>query len=166
MTETRKKTPLGVLVVFIFALFSAISIIIIHFVALPWFLPIPQVWSVAIGFLLLLIGFPIMASTMKNLKIHRAFGDEIYTTKEESQLVTTGVYAYTRNPLYLSATLLFFGWSLFLMLTFLLIIALLFIPLFGFVAKWEENELIERFGAEYLSYKERVPRFFPQPRRN
>jgi len=37
--------------------------------------------------------------------------------------------------------------------------------LFRFAAKWEEEELTERFGDEYLSYKESVPFFFPRPRR-
>jgi protein-S-isoprenylcysteine O-methyltransferase Ste14 len=33
--------------------------------------------------------------------------------------------------------------------------------LFYFVSKWEERELTERFGEEYLRYKEAVPRFIP-----
>lgn len=69
-------------------------------------------------------------------------------------------YMPTRNPLYLSASILFLGWSLVFVSTFLIIISILFIPLFRFAAKWEEQELTERFGEEYRSYKERVPFFF------
>ncbi len=106
-----------------------------------------------------------MIFTLRSLSTHRAFGDELYMTEEESRLVTTGPYAYTRNPLYLSSIILFIGWTLFLRLTFLLIVTILFLPLFAFAAKWEEEELAERFGDEYLSYKRRVPFFLPRLRR-
>ncbi|MFX1603977.1 MAG: methyltransferase family protein, partial [Promethearchaeota archaeon] len=71
----------------------------------------------------------------------------------------------TRNPLYFSATILLMGWTLVFTSTFLLIVTMLFLPLFRFAAKWEEEELAERFGEEYLSYKESVPFFFPRPHR-
>ncbi len=106
-----------------------------------------------------------MALTLRSLTMRRAFGDELYMTKEESHLVTTGPYAYTRNPLYFSGTILLIGWTLLLRLTFFLILTMLFLVMFGFAIKWEEKELAERFGEEYLLYKERVPLFFPRPRR-
>ncbi len=122
----------------------------------------PFLWAFTAGSVLLLVGFPVMISALRSLRTHRAFGDEIHKTKEESTLITTGAYAYTRNPLYLSATILFLGWSLVFLSTFLLIVTMLFLPLFRFAAKWEERELTDRFGDEYLSYKERVPFFFPR----
>lgn len=107
-----------------------------------------------------------MISALRSLRTHRAFGAETYKTKEESTLITTGAYAYTRNPLYLSATILFLGWSLVFMSTFLLMVTMLFLPLFRFAANWEEEELTDRFGDEYMSYKDRVPFFFPKLRRD
>ena len=165
MIERRKPPPLRVMVIVVFALFSVISLIVIILLSLPYILPIPFFWSVGTGIFLLVIGFPIMISTLRSLRIHRAFGDELYRTKEESKLITTGPYTYTRNPLYLSATILFLGWSLVLMSTYLLIVTVFFFLLFRFAAKWEEEELTERFGEEYLSYKERVPLFFPRLRK-
>jgi len=165
LSERRKPPPLSVMVIVVFALFSAISLIVIFLLSLPCILPIPFFWSVGPGMFLLVIGFPIIISTLRSLRIHRAFGDELYKTKEESKLITTGPYGYTRNPLYLSATILFLGWSLVLMSTYLLIVTVLFLLLFRFAAKWEEEELTERFGEEYLSYKEKVPLFFPRLRK-
>ncbi|MFX0044993.1 MAG: methyltransferase family protein, partial [Candidatus Hermodarchaeota archaeon] len=163
MTEQRKPPPIRVMVPVVFALFSAISITVIFLLSLPWILPLPLLWAVGMGIALLAVGFPIMISALRSLRAHRALGDEIYMTREESRLITTGAYAYTRNPLYFSATILLMGWTLVFTSTFLLIVTMLFLPLFRFAAKWEEEELAERFGEEYLSYKESVPFFFPRP---
>jgi protein-S-isoprenylcysteine O-methyltransferase Ste14 len=165
MIKRRKPPPIRVMVPVVFVLFSGVSLIIIFLLSLPWLLPIPLLWSVGTGIVFLAVGFPMITITLRSLRVRRAFGSELYTTKEESQLVTTGPYAYTRNPLYLSATILLIGWTFVLRLTFVLIVTLLFLPLFGFAARWEEDELAERFGEEYLSYKERVPFFFPRLRR-
>ncbi|MHA2601127.1 MAG: methyltransferase family protein [Candidatus Thorarchaeota archaeon SMTZ1-83] len=165
MANHRTPPPIRLMVPVIIILFSVISVVIIYLVGLPWILPIPFLWSTGTGLAVLAIGFPIMIITLRSLSTHRAFGDELYRSEEESKLVTTGPYAYTRNPLYLSSTILFIGWTLLLRFTFLLIATLLFLPLFIRAAKWEEEELTERFGEEYLSYKERVPFFLPRLRR-
>lgn len=106
-----------------------------------------------------------MILALKELQISRAFGKDVYASKETSQLVTTGIYAYTRNPVYLAATLLFLGWFFTICLTFLAIMTILFLTLFIFVAKWEEKELTDRFGDTYLHYKNTVPFFIPYPKK-
>ena len=111
------------------------------------------------------MGFPMMGLTLIELRVHRALGDEIYKSGTESDLVTTGIYAHTRNPLYLSSVILFIGWIFVTRLTPLVIMTILFIFLFIRVAKWEENELTERFGQQYLEYKVKVPFFVPYPKR-
>jgi protein-S-isoprenylcysteine O-methyltransferase Ste14 len=94
----------------------------------------------------------------------RAFGRELYASKGKSELIMVGLYAYTRHPIYLGVMLLFFGWFFVTRLTILLIMTLLFLVLFGIVAKWEERELTERFGVQYEQYKKAVPFFVPHPR--
>lgn len=112
---------------------------------------------------MLFIGFFFLINALRALKIKRALGKEIYKSNKESKLITTRIYAFTRNPLYLGAAITFLGWFFFFLLTFLLIMTFLFIILFLLVAKWEEKELSERFGEEYLNYKKSVPFFFPRP---
>jgi protein-S-isoprenylcysteine O-methyltransferase Ste14 len=107
-----------------------------------------------------------MILALKELHISRAFGKDVYASKETSQLVTTGIYAYTRNPVYLAATLLFLGWFFTTRFTVLVIMTVLFLVLFIFVAKWEEQELTDRFGDTYHHYKETVPFFIPYPKRH
>ncbi len=163
--EEKKQPPILFILIVVFTLFLLISIGINHFFQLPRYIPIPLFWRITAGIILLAFGFFILFNALRALTVNRALGEEIYKSKTESRLITTGIYAYTRNPLYIGATLLFFGWVIIFRLTFLLIMTLLFIILFYFVAKWEEKELFERFGEEYLHYKEKVPLFIPYPKK-
>jgi protein-S-isoprenylcysteine O-methyltransferase Ste14 len=78
-------------------------------------------------------------------------------------LVTTGPYAYTRNPMVTGICLLLAGIGVLLgsiSLTFI------FTPIFLLVNKWEleaieEPELVKRLGEEYITYRKETPMFFP-----
>ena len=78
-------------------------------------------------------------------------------------LITTGPYAYVRNPLYLGNLLLSFGVCLIANVYWMII--LLFI---GYSAQYlpiiasEENYLREFCGSVYESYFASVPRFLPK----
>jgi protein-S-isoprenylcysteine O-methyltransferase Ste14 len=79
------------------------------------------------------------------------------------QLVTSGPYAYTRNPMLTGVFALLFGFGIFFGSIFLLLV---FTPLFISVNFWElkaieEPELVKRLGQEYIEYRKRVPMFFP-----
>jgi protein-S-isoprenylcysteine O-methyltransferase Ste14 len=82
------------------------------------------------------------------------------------KLVTTGPYAYTRNPMLTGVFSLLFGFGVIFGSVFLLIV---FTPLFIFVNFWElksieEPELEKRLGEEYIEYRKRTPMFFPNLR--
>jgi protein-S-isoprenylcysteine O-methyltransferase Ste14 len=79
------------------------------------------------------------------------------------QLVTTGPYAYTRNPMLTGVFALLFGIGVLLGSFSLLVI---FIPLFILVSVWElktieEPELLKRLGQDYREYRKKTPMFFP-----
>jgi protein-S-isoprenylcysteine O-methyltransferase Ste14 len=80
--------------------------------------------------------------------------------ESDSALVTSGAYAVTRNPMYL-------GWSLGVLgLAFGAGSAWLlagWIAAVGYLDREvdvEEARLLQRFGARYLAYRDRVPRYF------
>ena len=77
-----------------------------------------------------------------------------------SSLVNSGIYAYTRNPMYLGLLLMLFSTALFLKN----LISFLIIPLFIlFITKNqilpEEESLENIFGEEYKNYKKKVRRW-------
>ena len=79
------------------------------------------------------------------------------------QLVTTGPYAYTRNPMLTGVFSLLFGFGVLFGSVSLLIV---FTPLFIFINVWElkaieEPELLKRLGEDYIEYRKRTPMFFP-----
>ena len=79
------------------------------------------------------------------------------------QLVTSGPYAYTRNPMLTGVFALLFGIGVLLGSASLLLI---FTPLFISINLWElkaieEPELLKRLGQDYIEYRKRTPMFFP-----
>lgn len=80
-------------------------------------------------------------------------------------LVTSGVYAWTRNPMYLGLWLVLLGWALRLGTVSALIGAVLFIPLIERAQiRAEEQALRRRFGAEYERYCQVVHRWLGRGR--
>ena len=79
-------------------------------------------------------------------------------------LITSGPYGITRNPMLAGGFISFFGISLLLGSTTLFLIATpLLVLLFTiFVKRIEEPELTKRFGDDYVQYQKQVPRFFPK----
>ena len=80
--------------------------------------------------------------------------------KPASRLVTRGIYAWTRNPMYLGMALLYCGVAI----LFDSVVALLLLPLVLLIMQTQviskEEAYLERaFGDEYRAYKLRVRRW-------
>jgi protein-S-isoprenylcysteine O-methyltransferase Ste14 len=75
-------------------------------------------------------------------------------------LVTSGVYAWTRNPMYLGLSILLLGWAIKLGTLTPFAGPLIFIPLIQYVQiRPEEHTLRTRFGRDYDQYCHRVNRW-------
>ena len=77
-----------------------------------------------------------------------------------SSFVVSGVYSFTRNPMYLGLLFVLLGWLLFLSN----ILAVVFIPLFIFFMNYfqikpEEKALELKFGQAFILYKLKVRRW-------
>jgi protein-S-isoprenylcysteine O-methyltransferase Ste14 len=76
-------------------------------------------------------------------------------------LVTTGPYAYTRNPMYLGHMIFLVGLALTLKSVLGALIAVASAVWFQFRVRRDEKRLRERFGQAYIGYQERVKRWLP-----
>lgn len=91
-----------------------------------------------------------------NILPHRAAG----------HLVTGGVFAISRNPIYLGNTLLLLGVAMALARPWLLATAVIAALLVDRLAiRREERHLAARFGQAFEDYMQRVPRWFGLQRR-
>ena len=90
------------------------------------------------------------------------FGSRIDTKIKSNQLVTDGVYALVRNPIYSAFLFICTGALLFCQNWYLLMLPPLFwLYLTIFMKLTEEQWLSKRFGNEYAAYCKRVNRFIP-----
>ena len=80
-----------------------------------------------------------------------------------SNLIISGPYRYSRNPMILGVVnLLLFESALFTSMTFLLWATVFFVGNIIYFKTFEERELIKRFGTDYENYKNEVPMLFPK----
>ena len=111
------------------------------------------------SYLIFLMGFSLLIPSIFSFK---KFNTTINPTRPEqgSQLISSGVYRISRNPIYLGFFLLLIGWGLWLASTLALLVSILFPALMTrFQIIPEEQALETLFGDDYLAYKQRVRRW-------
>ncbi len=113
-------------------------------------------WLDALGFLVALSGQALRAAVIGLEYIERGGRNKrVYA----SRLVTGGLFAHSRNPLYLGNLLIVAGLCLVHAGPWVLAIALPgFVLAYHAIMREEERFLAGEFGAEYEEYRRRVPR--------
>ncbi|MEG9328381.1 isoprenylcysteine carboxylmethyltransferase family protein [Salinimicrobium catena] len=81
--------------------------------------------------------------------------------KKGARLLTSGVFAFARHPIYSGVLFMAFGLSVWLGSGYKLLISLLLLLVFYFKSRYEEIRLQEHFP-EYVFYKRQTGRFFPK----
>ena len=80
--------------------------------------------------------------------------------EETNRLVTSGIFKYSRNPMYLGMLMIIISTSTFYLNIYSILTPFLFIFWINkFQIKREEAFLTEKFGKEYLSYKNKTKRW-------
>jgi protein-S-isoprenylcysteine O-methyltransferase Ste14 len=123
-----------------------------HFAPL-W--PVPR--APVLGWIALAIG---LAIGFAGVWRFRTIGTPIDPTGVARELATTGIYARTRNPMYLGATIAFAGASLLTGILWLWLGTATLVPLLRWLAIGPEEAYLERrFGSAYVTYKTKTRRW-------
>ncbi len=81
--------------------------------------------------------------------------------KPPERLVTSGIYGYTRNPMYLGHIIFLTGLTLTLNSLPAAILTVATAVWFHYRVVENERQLVELFGESYLTYKKQVKRWIP-----
>ena len=85
-------------------------------------------------------------------------------SRNVQRLVTYGIFAWARNPLYIGNFLVWMGFvTISGVLWFLPFAILLFAVEYELIVRYEEGVLESIFGRDYLEYKNCTPRWIPRP---
>jgi protein-S-isoprenylcysteine O-methyltransferase Ste14 len=108
---------------------------------------------------MVLIGSGLLVGVPAFRAMHRA-GTEVDPREETTALVTSGPFRYTRNPLYLTQTLIYAGLAAFANALWpILFLPGVLVAITKGVIEREERYLERKFGDEYRQYKVRVRRW-------
>jgi protein-S-isoprenylcysteine O-methyltransferase Ste14 len=162
-TGSRKArnffTPLGALI-YGFLIFSFVAVSLLADRLLGLGPVIPEQYRVIVSAPVFLAALVLIGWSVLNFL--KAKGTPV-PINPPPRLVTSGPYAYSRNPMLTGVFCLLFGFGLYFGSLSLLFV---FTPLFIYINYWElkaieEPELEIRLGEEYMEYRKRTPMFFP-----
>ena len=136
-------------------LIATIAMLALNFL-LPVAKIIPTLWNLS-GLIFLVSGITL------NLIADRAFqrvGTTVKPYQESSNLVTSGVFQLSRNPMYLGMVLILIGVAVLLRsLSPLLIVIPFAILIDQIYIRVEEQMLTEKFGTKWQAYKQQTRRW-------
>jgi len=162
--STEEKRTAKILPVFVFFfLFPALLFLIPNFVLDQWLhLPtIPNLFArVIIATILIVVGVVFLLWTLKaQREIGKGTPMPLMATQK---LVIQKPYSYCRNPLAFGLLNFYFGISILIGSISSLILVLIFaIVILAYIKFVEEKELEQRYGEEYVAYKQNTPFLIP-----
>ena len=122
-------------------------------------LDVPVFVRVASGIVIALLGGVISIAGTVSFRMAKTTVNPMKPEKTSS-LVTSGVYRFTRNPMYLGMLLVLVGWAAYLCSPWSLAGPVLFFAYIGrFQIAPEERVLSGMFGEAYVAYCEKVRRW-------
>lgn len=107
-----------------------------------------------------LVGLAGLFFILSSARLFSRVDTEIHTFHKPRKLVTSGLFRFSRNPIYLGFVLLLLGVAIGLgSLTPFLMVALFFVIANLWYIPFEEKSMEDTFGTDYLEYKKRTRRW-------
>lgn len=125
-----------------------------------WELALGRLRIVPAGLLLMLWGFA-QYRLVGRYRVRLGGGGPGLSGAPPERLVESGIYAWTRNPMYLGHVIYIIGVAVFFSSWAGALIAAARTVWFHFRVLRDERGLAERFGEPYLAYRQRVRRWIP-----
>ncbi|MFQ5821343.1 MAG: methyltransferase family protein [Candidatus Heimdallarchaeota archaeon] len=111
-----------------------------------------------VGLALFVVGLTVALVAVGTL---RRFYSSTLVTRKDHQLITHGVYRFTRHPIYLGVLMVSIGVPVYASSLYGLLAMSALIPLFLNRIRIEERMLTEEFGDAYRTYKETTSKLIP-----
>lgn len=112
--------------------------------------------AIIIGIGLLILNLAIAGASLINIKDSWRVG---VIEDQKTELITTGIYQFTRNPYFVSYLIMLIAYTIILQNWILLILSIFGFFVIARMIKKEEKYLYSIHGDVYLQYKTRVPRY-------
>jgi protein-S-isoprenylcysteine O-methyltransferase Ste14 len=156
------------------SLWLALPLALLVWEVLPWAISLltsrvgwtagrPGIWNL-LGLIPVVIG---TIGLLWGIAVHFAQSPQgIEWELDKSYLLTRGMYAFSRHPMYLSELILLLGWIIFYGSFALVIAFVAWFIFFQYYAMPNEERILEaHFGESYREYKNCVPRWVGRARR-
>ena len=111
-----------------------------------------------IGLALFIIGFVVLL--VGHVTLWRNYSSFLVIHKDH-QLITRGIYRFTRNPIYLGTLMALIGLPVYAASLYGFLTSLVMIPIFLYRIRLEEGLLAEEFQEAFQKYKKSTKRLVP-----
>jgi protein-S-isoprenylcysteine O-methyltransferase Ste14 len=115
--------------------------------------------SYPLGLMLVFDAYVIFLAAVLLLQRHMRLALSATTFGKPNDLTTTGVFQYTRNPIYVAFLLPLASLAVFSVAAAAVAIAVYIAAMTTFTIRKEERDLRNIFGQSYVNYAARVPRW-------
>ena len=131
--------------------------VLVHGLLLPLRLPLPTSARVSLSAAPILLGLFLMAGA---IRLFRRSGQDPKPWEPTPEIISTGVYRFTRNPMYVGMALLQIGIGVGLANGWILaLVPFVLVAVYRTAIRHEEAYLERKFGETYASYKRSVRRW-------
>lgn len=112
--------------------------------------------TLTIALILMVLSLGISAASLIHLKDSWRVG---VLENQKTELITTGIYSYSRNPYFVSYIIMFVAYTLILQNAILLVFLFVNLAINHKMILKEEAWLQSNHGEKFLTYKQHVPRY-------